>query len=163
MAWFRSVVGCRLRIRERLNVAKLLTVEGLRGVEKTLGVLAPRESRNLSRRVVVKIAALVRNDVRAAAREVVTRRSGRLFKAIRSKRERGRPDVFEASVTIHLKAGGAPTAPHWHLIEFGTVNQKPRPFIAPTVKEWEPQLTRFYREEFGRQLERQLAKREKSR
>ncbi len=144
-------------------MAKSLTVQGLSDVEKTLGVLAPRESRNLSRRVVVKLAALVRNDVRAAARSVVDRRTGRLFKAIRSKRERGRPDVFEASVTIHLKAGGAVTAPHWHLIEFGTVNQRPRPFIAPTVKEWEPRLPRVYREEFGRQLERQLAKREKSR
>ena len=144
-------------------MAKLLTVERLAGVEKTLGVLAPRESRNLSRRVVVKIAALVRNDVRAAARSVVDRRTGRLFKAIRSKRERGRPEVFEASVTIHLEAGGAPTAPHWHLIEFGTVNQGARPFIFPTVKEWVPKLPRFYREEFGRQLERQLAKREMSR
>lgn len=144
-------------------MAKLLTVERLADVEKTLGVLAPRESRNLSRRVVVKLAALVRNDVRAAARSVVDRRSGRLFKAIRSKRERGRPDVFEASVTIHLKLDGAPTAPHWHLIEFGTVKQRPRPFIAPTVKEWEPRLPRVYREEFGRQLERQLAKRGKSR
>lgn len=143
-------------------MAKLLTVERLADVEKTLGVLAPRESRNLSRRVVVKLAALVRDDVRAAARSVVDRRTGRLFKAIRSKRERGRPDVFEASVTIHLQSGGAPTAPHWHLIEFGTVKQRPRPFIAPTVKEWEPKLPRVYREEFGKQLERQLAKREKS-
>ncbi len=144
-------------------MAKLLTVEGLEAVEKTLGVLAPRESRNLTRRVVVRLARLVRDDVRAAARSVVTRRTGNLFKAIRSKRERGRPGVSESSVTIHLEAGGAPTAPHWHLIEFGTVKQRPRPFIAPTVKEWEPKLPRVYREEFGRQLERTLAKREKSR
>lgn len=143
-------------------MVKALTVEGLKGVEKTLGVLAPRESKNLSRRVVVKLAALVRNDVRAAARSVVDRVTGRLFKAIRSKRERGREGVFEASVTIHLEAGGAPTAPHWHLIEFGTVKQKERPFIFPTVKEWVPKLPRVYREEFGRQLERQLAKRGKS-
>ncbi len=139
-------------------MAKLVTVENLKDVEKTLGVLAPRESRNLSRRVVVKIAALVRNDVRTAARGVVKRRTGNLFKAIRSKRERGRPDVFEASVTINLK-GDAVRAPHWHLIEFGTVKQKPRPFVAPTVKDWEPRIPRLYVEEFGRQLERTLAKR----
>ena len=145
-------------------MAKVLTVRGLPEVEKTLGVLAPRESRNLTRRVVVRLARLVRDDVRAAARAVVKRRSGRLFKAIRSKRERGRPDVFEASVTINLEAGGTGVAaPHWHLIEFGTVKQRPRPYIAPTVKEWEPKLPRVYREEFGRQLERQLAKRKKSR
>ncbi len=143
-------------------MAKALTVQGLPELEKTLGVLAPRESRNLTRRVVVRLARLVRDDVRAAARSVVKRRTGSLFKAIRSKRERSQPDVFEASVTIHLKIGGGPTAPHWHLIEFGTVNQKPRPFIFPTVKEWVPKLPRVYREEFGRQLERQLAKREKS-
>ena len=144
-------------------MAKTLTVDGLAEVEKTLGILAPRESRQLMRRLVVKVAALVRNDVRSAARSVVDRRTGRLFKAIRSKRERGSPDVFEASVTINLKAGGAPTAPHWHFIEFGTVNQRPRPFIAPTVKEWEPKLGRVYRAEFGKQLEKQLAKRKKSR
>ena len=144
-------------------MVKLLVVENLADVDKTLRVLAPREARNLGRRVVVKIAATVRNDVRTAARGVVEKRTGRLFKAIRSKRERGRPpDVFEASVTIHLKAGGAVTAPHWHLIEFGTVKQKPRPYIAPTVKEWEPKIPRFYVQEFGRQLERTLAKRAKS-
>lgn len=142
-------------------MADVLTVQGLKDVEKTLGVLAPRESRNLSRRLVVRIAALVRNDVRAAAREVVQRRTGNLFKAIRSKRERGKPDVFEASVTINLKPGGGPIAPHWHFIEFGTVKQKATPFIAPTVKAWEPKLPRVYREEFGKQLERQLAKRSK--
>ena len=144
-------------------MADVLTVQGLKDVEKTLGVLAPRESRNLSRRLVVRIAALVRNDVRAAARQVVERRTGNLFKAIRSKRERGTPDVFEASVTINLKVGGGPIAPHWHFIEFGTVKQKATPFIAPTVKEWEPKLPRVYREEFGKQLERQLAKRSKAR
>lgn len=143
-------------------MAEALVVEGQKEVEKTLRKLAPRESRNLTRRLVVKVAALVRTDVRAKAREVVDRVTGNLFKAIRSKRERGRPDVFEASVTINLKAG-QPIAPHWHFIEFGTVKQRPRPFIAPTVEEWRPQMPRVYREEFGKQLERQLAKRNKAR
>jgi HK97 gp10 family phage protein len=115
------------------------------------------------RRLVVAIARRVRDDVRTAARSVVQRRTGNLFKAIRSKRERGRPDVFEASIIIHLKHDGSPKAPHWHFIEFGTVKQRPRPFIAPTVKEWEPRMPEVYREEFGRQLERELAKRENRR
>lgn len=139
-----------------------LQVEGLRTVENAMGVLAPRESRQLTRRLVVRIAVLVRNDVRAAAREVVTRRTGRLFRAIRHKRERGRRDQFEASVTINLKGGsGAHIAPHWHFIEFGTVKQRETPYIRPTVKAWEPKVPRVYREEFGTQLEKQLAKRAK--
>lgn len=144
-------------------MASVLVVEGQREIENTLRKLAPRESRNIMRRTVVRIARLVRDDVRAAARSVVQRRTGNLFKAIRSKRERGKPDVFEASVTIHLKHDGKPKAPHWHFIEFGTVKQRPRPFIAPTLKEWEPRIPRVYREEYGKQLERELAKREKRR
>lgn len=140
-------------------MGKPLTVTGLKDLERTFRTLAPRESRQLTRRLVVKIAALVRNDVRAAAREVVDRFTGNLFKAIRSKRERGRRDVFEASVTINLEGGGGPIAPHWHFIEFGTVKQRPTPFIGPTVKEWDARIPRVYREEFGKQLERQLAKR----
>lgn len=140
-------------------MGKPLTVKGLKDVEWRFRVLAPRESRQLTRRIVVKIASMVRNDVRDAAREVVKRKTGNLFKAIRSKRERGRKDVFEASVTINLKGGSGPIAPHWHFIEFGTVKQRPRPFIAPTVKLWDVKAPRVYREEFGKQLERQLAKR----
>lgn len=139
-----------------------LEVEGLKDVEKTFGTLAPKESRQLTRRLVVKIAALVRNDVRQKAREVVTRRTGNLFKAIRSKRLKARRDEFRAAVVINLEAGTAAVAPHWHFIEFGTVKQRATPFIAPTVKEWEPQVPRVYREQFGKQLERQLAKRSKS-
>jgi len=138
-----------------------IDIEGQKAVERTLEDLAPREARNIMRRLVTKIAALVRNDMRAAAKSVVKKRTGRLFKAIRSKREKGRQDVFEASVTVNLKAGSGVTAPHWHFIEFGTVKQKATPFIAPTVKKWEPKLPRVYREEFGRQLEKQLAKRAK--
>lgn len=144
-------------------MAQALTVENLEDVTKTLGELAPRESRNINRRIVVRIARAVRDDVRAAAREVVERRTGNLFKAIRSKRTRGRPDVFEAAVVVHLKKDGAPRAPHWHFIEFGTVKMKARPYIAPTVKEWEPQIPRVYRQEFGKQFEREMEKRAKRR
>jgi HK97 gp10 family phage protein len=142
-------------------VAQLVTVDGLKQVEKTLRDVTPRESRNIMRRLVVRIAASVRDDVRKAARSVVKRRTGNLFKAIRSKREKGRPDVFEASVIVHLKKDGSPRAPHWHFIEFGTVKQSARPFIAPTVLDWQSKMPQVYREEFGKQLEREIAKREK--
>ncbi len=141
-------------------MAMTLKVGGLRTVENTLGVLAPKESRQLNRRLVVRIARRVRDDVRQAAREVVRRRTGALFRAIRHKRERGRRDVFEASVTVNLKGGsGAHIAPHWHFIEFGTVKQRATPYIRPTVKAWDSQIFPAYREEFGEQLEKQLAKR----
>lgn len=139
-------------------MAQSVTVEGEREVLRTFRQRGPRSSRNIMRRVVVRLARDVRDDVRAAAREVVDERTGSLFKAIRSKRERGTPDTFEASVTINTKRGSGPIAPHWHFIEFGTVNQRPRPYIAPTVHAWEPQLPRVYRDEFGRQLERELRK-----
>lgn len=144
-------------------MAQLVTVEGLKQVEKTLRDVTPRQSRNIMRRLVVRIAASVRDDVRKAARSVVKRRTGNLFKAIRSKREKGRPDIFEASVIVHLKKDGSPRAPHWHFIEFGTVKQSARPFIAPTVIQWQAKMPQVYREEFGQQLERELAKREKRR
>lgn len=143
-------------------MVNLLSVDGLPDVEKTLRVLAPRESRNLTRRLVVRIARHVRDDVRAALETVVDRKTGNLFAAIRSKRERGASrEEAEASVTINLKKASGKIGPHWHFIEFGTVKQKATPFIEPTVRTWVAKMPRVYREEFGRQLERTLAKRGK--
>lgn len=138
-----------------------MKVEGEKQVAKMFGDLAPREAKNLSRRLVVKIAALVRNDVRKSARSKVRKHTGNLFKSIRSRREKSdeRAGDFKASVVINLEPSKGPIGPHWHFVEFGTVKQAPRPFIAPVVEVWNQKMPRVYREEFGRQMEKQLAKR----
>jgi len=144
-------------------MAKGVTLEGFKEVSNTFGKLAPREAKNLSRRLVVKLAALVRNDVRKKAKQVVKKRTGNLFKAIRSKRDKGdeRKGQFEASVVINLKRGQGQIAPHWHFIEFGTVKQTATPFIGPVIEVWNAKMPRVYREEYGKQLEKTLAKRAK--
>ncbi len=145
------------------TLSKVLTVAGLEQVAKMFGDLAPREAKNLSRRLVTKIAAQVRNDVRKSAKQKVKKHTGNLFKAIRSKRDKGneRRGEFTASVVINLRPSQGTIAPHWHFIEFGTVKQTATPFIAPVVKVWEQKMPGVYREEFGKQLEKELAKKAK--
>ena len=140
---------------------ELVRIEGDKELERTFRDLAPREAKNLSRRLVVKIAAMVRNDIQKSAKSVVRKRTGNLFKAIRSKRDKGdeKNGDFQASVIVNLKPSQGAIAPHWHFIEFGTIKQAPRPFIRPVIEIWIAKLPRIYREEYGRQLERTLAKR----
>lgn len=144
-------------------MVEVVKVEGLKQLTKMFGDLAPREAKNLSRRLVVKIAALVRKDVLKSARQKVKEHTGNLFKAIRSKRDKGneRRGVFEASVVINLRPSKGTIAPHWHFIEFGTVKQTATPFIAPVVRVWEQKMPGVYRQEFGKQLEKELAKKAK--
>ena len=141
-------------------MAEVLKLEGFEQLTKMFGDLAPKEAKNLSRRLVAKIAAQVRNDVRKSAKQKVKQHTGNLFKAIRSKRDKGSEQrgVFEASVVINLRPSKGPIAPHWHFIEFGTVNQSATPFIAPVVEQWKQKMSRVYRQEFGKQMEKELAK-----
>lgn len=137
--------------------AQALTIDGLDFVRSQLRDFLPREANAILRRTVTKIAATVRTSMRERA--PVAR--GVLRKAITSRRERGNRDEAVAAVYISKGKGARHDAYYWHWVEFGTVDQPPRPFITPAVEAARASLTETFRNEFGRQLERQMAARAK--
>lgn len=153
----------------------LLTVDGIPEVRKVLREVGPRAATNIARRVVVGIAAEVRDRMRARA----PKRTRTLQRAIRHRRRRGKPGFADAAVFITHGPGAKHDAFYWHFVEFGTaaspariVNRgkpdqraipakpavPPKPFIKPVVVEMRGELPGIYLREFGRQLEKELVK-----
>lgn len=136
---------------------ELVHIEGLTDLQRTLTKTMPREARNINRRTVVSIARAVRDDMREEAPED----EGTLKKAIRSRRERGGFEHEEAAVWITHGQGVKYDAFMWHMLEWGTVKMPEQPFIRPTVKLWEGKLESAFRRDFGREFEKEMAKRGK--
>lgn len=140
-------------------------IEGMADLEKKLLEVMPREALNISRRTATKLAAEVRKEIKSKTPED----TGNLKKSIKSKRDKdfGKANLAGASIYTERPFGN-----HWHLVEHGTqerfhksgkaVGKMPaQPFVLPTVEEWRGKLPQFYREEFGRQFEKEMAKRSK--
>ena len=129
-------------------------IEGLEALRKMSDQVAPKVARRLARATVHSIAGEVRNAMRQRA----PKDDGTLRKAIKSKRRRGRPDEAVSDVRIEHGRTVKNNAWYWHFIEFGTTKHTAQPFIQPTVDEYAPRIPTIYREEFGRRLEKELAK-----
>ena len=130
-------------------------VEGAEDLKAMLKTVIPRESKNLLRRVTFDIARDLREEIRAGAPEGAT---GVLHEAIIPKRNRGTPGTVEASVTITKGRTAIFDAWYWHFIEFGTVLKAARPFIVPASERMRARLGEIFRDKFGKQLEKLLAK-----
>lgn len=129
----------------------LIEIEGMKDLEKLLEDVMPREANNIVRRTVTRIAAGVRKDMRKAA----PKDEGDLRKGIKSKRNRGRPNYAEAQVYADPKAF------YWRFVEHGTIEAPAQPFAFPTIEKWRARIDEIYREEFGKQFEKEMAKRAK--
>lgn len=129
-------------------------ITGLKELRAMSEKVAPKVAMRLARNAVHKTAGQVRNAMRKRA----PRDDGTLRKAIHTKRRRGTPDTVVSDVRIAHGNTVKHDAWYWHFIEFGTVKTAAKPFIRPTVDEFEQQIPKIFRDEFGKQLERQLAK-----
>jgi HK97 gp10 family phage protein len=125
-----------------------LQVEGLDDLKDMLNNIAPSTARSILRQAVHGIAGDVRDRLKAR----VKKRSGRLAKTIFAVRRSGTPDHPVSEV----RGGG--DAPYMLMLEFGTKRTKAQPFIIPTVSEFTPKLGEIYREQFGKKLEKSLAR-----
>ena len=134
-----------------------VSVEGLPFVRRQLEDFLPKEARAILRRATLKIASRVRNDIRAAAPRV----SGRLRKAIVSKRAGGSRDVPSAEVRITQGRGAKHDAFYWRFVEYGTKTAAAHPFIAPVVARLGPMYPKLLESEIGAQIVRQLETRAK--
>ena len=126
-----------------------VTIRGLEDVETVLNNIAPRHARNLMRATVLAVASKARNEARKGA---PVGRSKRLRRAIRSKRKNSTPDQPRAEVYVRSDAF------YWRFLEYGTIKLSPRPFMLPAKERTEADKVRIVTEEFGKKLERALAR-----
>lgn len=136
-----------------------VAVIGLPDAQKMLKVLLPREARNVSRRAVTRVAAILRDE----ARKRVRVDTGGLKRSIKSRRTRGTRDQAEAKLYMDRSGGRSGKGSRWHFIEYGTVDHKAYPFVRPAVESVRVRLEPLYRDVLGREIERELAKRAKLR
>ena len=119
-------------------------VEGMDFVKDQLTGFLPRESKAILRRTTAKIAANIRNDMRANA----PRRDGTLRRAIVSKRRRGSKDSIEAAVFITRGKEARHDAFYWYFLEYGTKHSAAKPFATTNFRSFfgqdEPDKTGFW-------------------
>jgi len=130
---------------------------GMADLQKTLKEVTPREAKNILRRTTYGLAGVVTDKIKARA----PRRTGKYAKAIKRKRNRGTKTQIEASVVA--EGGKNKHGFKWAWLEFGTVNMPAQPHIVPSVEEIRPSVDGIYRQEFGVQYEKEMAKRNKKR
>jgi HK97 gp10 family phage protein len=129
-------------------------VTGIEEFRKMTKDLAPKQARNLARATVQGVATEVAKQMRKKA----PKDDGTLRKAIKARRRKMQGDVAMSDVRIEHGKGSKNDAWYWHFIEFGTQKNSAQPFIQPTVAAVEPQLPGIFAREFGKKLEKALAR-----
>lgn len=136
-----------------------IEITGIDELNHLASKVAPKVAHRLARGTVHKIAGIARNGMRRRA----PKDDNVLRKAIKSKRRRGTPTEAVSDVRITHGRGVKHDAWYYHFVEYGTVKQPAQPFIRPEVDEIQPQIPNLYREEFGKRLEKELAKQARKR
>lgn len=132
-------------------------VEGLPELREKLAQTMPRAAANIARRVVVKIARLTRDE----ARKRVAVDTGILKKNIKSRRTRGQrisAEHYTAEAKVYVD-GDAKS--RWHFVEYGTAKHPAQPFLVPAAEAMRPRLTSLYRQGWGIEFEKEMAKKAK--
>lgn len=140
-----------------MKPASGVKIVGMEDLQETLKNVLPREAKNILRRTTYGLAGVVTDKIKARA----PRRTGKYARAIKRKRNRGTQTLIEASVVA--ETGKKQQGFKWAWLEFGTVNMSAQPHIVPAVEEIRPSVNGIYRQEFGVQYEREMAKRNKKR
>jgi HK97 gp10 family phage protein len=144
-----------------------MEIKGIEEVADLLLTVTPRESRNILRRTTVTIARTVRDEVRKRAPVGPT---GNLQRSIKSKRNSDERTLISAQVYADRSGGRSGKGYHSHLVEFGTRPRQKQsgaysgvgpaqPFINPAADSLRGEIPGMYRDQFGRELEKELAKR----
>ena len=123
-------------------------------MENILADLAPRQARNIMRATVHGLAIKVRDEARKGA----PKQSGTLKKAIKAERRKSHPDKPMSQVWIASGKDATHDAYYWRFVEYGTVKQRARPFVAPAKEKVLADREALMRAEFGRKLEAALAR-----
>lgn len=144
-------------------------ITGLDDVQKMLNDMAPREARNLMRATIHGVAG----DVAKSAKTKV--RSKTVKKALKTKRIKSHPDKPSSGVYVTRGKNAKHDAYFWHWIEYGTKNRVIKktgvdvgampetPFVRPAVQEIRASFETIMVDQFGKKLEKKLAREAKKR
>lgn len=130
-----------------------VVIEGLSELQDALRELPDATSRNVLRRV----AKEVLTPIADRARQLVPVHDGRLRDSIvvSDKLSRRQKSQFQREdpddVVMFVGAGALPQA---HMMEFGTIDITPRPFLRPAWDGGQEQLTGSLREKLWEQIEK---------
>jgi len=132
-------------------------ISGTEDILKVLNDIAPRHAINLMRATVHGIAGKVAND----ARENAPKDKGVLKKAIKHKRRKSRPEAPVSEVYVEHGNSAKHDAFYWRFQEYGTSGphaNPEQPFIRPAVDGVKANLKEIMVKEFGKKLEKSLAR-----
>lgn len=130
-------------------------VVGTRSVQDIMENIAPRHANNLSRATVHGVAGRIAKE----AKQSVPVRSGNLKKSIKAKRRKSPPGKPISEVV-------GEGAFYWRFVEYGTRHargQKEQPFVRPAIDHYRANWRAIFTEEFGKKLEKALAREAKKR
>lgn len=127
-------------------------IEGVEDINRVLGMIAPREAKNLIRATVHDIAGQAAKMARANSPDD----TGLLDKSTKHKRARGTPTTVQSDVTV------AKAAFYWKFLEYGDGPDKvEHAMFLKALREVGADIERVYCEAFVRKLEARLARKRK--
>jgi len=131
--------------------ASEVEVIGLEDIKKVLEELAPKHARNLSRAMVHGMAS----ETAKEAKKRVPKKTGRLRKAIKAKRRRGKPGQPVSDVIVESGKNAKNDGFYWRFVEFGTggpVPQPEQPFLRPAKDMIQSNMPKIVEEQFTKKL-----------
>lgn len=132
-------------------------ITGTDDILKVLNDIAPRHAANLMRATVHGIAGKIAAD----ARENAPYLTGTLKKAIKHKRKKSRPEAPVSEVFVEHGNDVKNDGFYWRFQEYGTSGKTSipeRPFIRPAVDRAKANIKELLVSEFGKKLEKALAR-----
>lgn len=134
-----------------------LKVTGIDELRDTLKNIAPKEARNLMRATIQAVAKDIAKDVKNNAPED----KGILKKAIKAKRKKSHPNNPISQVLVGSGKREKYDAYYWVFVEYGTRLIPPTPFVGPAKLRAQANMPERLKNEFGKKLEKALAKKAK--
>jgi HK97 gp10 family phage protein len=132
-------------------MASEIEVFGLEEIKKVLSQLAPKHAANISKAFIHGLAS----ETAKEAKKNAPKDTGRLRKAIKAKRRRGKPGQPVSDVIVESGKDSRNDGFYWRFIEFGTGGKNPqaeRPFLRPAKDMIQSNLPRIAEEQFTKKL-----------
>lgn len=135
-------------------------IDGLKELDAALAELPRATGKNVLRRVGIRALAPIVADAkdRVPVDEGDLRDSLKVTTRLSKRQQRmNAKAVAEGKASVNLFAGAA-ALPHAHLVEFGTVNMAPQPFMRPAWDANKDRVLQLIKDELGGEIEKAAAR-----
>lgn len=134
-----------------------IDVRGTPEMKELLTEIAPRHALNLARNTVHGVAGGARDAIKKKA----PKNSGTLKRSLKIKRRRVLRGFAQSDVIIERGRAAKADGFYWRFHEDGTSQMSPRPFVVPSVRDFERDLPQVLRAQFTKKLEAALRRAKK--